>query len=183
MTDFKKSLILNGVSIAATLVVFVVFGILLRLNIIAQVTAVKNIIGQKEFLSQALENLALLNKDADNAKKYEPYVAALVPSADELVSFSADMKKLAVAQSVGINLSLNNETKPGTVDDLGSIGFEATLDGRRDAVVSFLYALEKRYYTMRIEVVDSTSQNESGDSIRAFIRGVVLYKDLSYEKN
>lgn len=178
MTDFRKSLLIQIGSIVGILTVFFIFGALLRLNIIAQVNTIVALVERKTSLSHAAENLAALKKDWEIAKRYEKEIAQLVPSSNTLVAFSANVKEIATANNVGINLSLNNETKPNSASDLGSIGFEATLNGQMAKIISFIIAFEKKYYAVKIDVIDATAQNESGDTMRVFIKGTILYKDI-----
>lgn len=172
-SDFKKNLYTNIGAIVAIVAVFVLFSILLRLNINHQISVINDIKTKRGFVSDSSSNLSLLVKQWNFVKDYVQQVSSLVPSKDSLVTFSKDIN--AIAQKKGVSLTFNFGTESGaaTSGTLGSISFSATADGSANNLLAFLQDVENKYYSLKINVLEMSKQSDIIS--RLSIGGQVFY--------
>ena len=159
MSEFKKDLLKNLGITLVILVVFVIFWILFRLNIL---------------LSQSSENLSLLIQDWEVAKNYRDQVSLLVPDKDDLVSLNKDFQIIAQKSGVNLNFSFGSESSPSTSRGLGMIGFSATVDGNESSLFAFFKEIEKSYYSMKINSLDITNTDGKG-GLRMLLSGQIFF--------
>lgn len=172
MDDFKKYLIRNGIAVGVIIVVFITFFVLFRLNIDRQLEVITHLKSQKAVVAQSAENLAILIKDWEIVKQWKDQVRKLVPQKDALVLLSKNFQDIAKLRSVSLNFSFGGETNPASQDSLGSVSFTAVAEGKRENLLQFFEDLENKYYSLKIRVLDITSQ---GTFDRAFFTGDVFF--------
>ena len=174
MKNFKKQLIIQSAIVVVILALFITFFSLFKANISHEATIIQQLDQRKATLSDAANSLALLIQDRHVAQPYEEAVKNLIPTKDSLVSFSKDVDAIAASHSVSLGFSFGDEKNAASKNDVGSISFTATLNGRIGDITQFLSELEKDYYSMNITTLDM-SRNESGDSTKVLLKGVIYY--------
>jgi hypothetical protein len=174
-SDFKKNFYINISVIVAMIVVFVSFSVLLRLSINHQISVTNDIKTKRGFVTDSSLNLSLLVKQWNFVKDYTQQVSSLVPSKDNLVTFSKDIN--AIAQKNGVSLTFNFGTEGGTATTgvLGSISFSATADGPVNGILSFLRDVEGKYYSFKINILDMSKRSDTMS--RLSISGQVFYSN------
>jgi len=172
MDSFKKQLIRDSVILGVLIVLFFVFSYLFRLNIEHKVSIISDLKNQKAILSQSSQNLSLLIKDWDIAKNYKDAVRELVPRKDELVALSKDLQVVAARNNVTLDFSFGKESNPPGGTSLGSIGFNASVRGSAQNIITFLEDLENTYYAMKIGSVEIV---ESGGGSQASLSGQMFF--------
>lgn len=174
MGNYKKTLIKEVIIILSTIGVSILFIILIKLNIIHQQEILTKLRSQRVLLSQSAENLGLLKKDWEIASQYSNKISSLVPTKDNLVLLQKDFQQLALDSGVTLNFSFGTE-KNSTQDDLGYISFSATADGSNDNVINFLKRIEEKFYSLKVDVIDISTQ--SNGLIRVLMKGQVFFSN------
>ena len=145
MSEFKKTLIKNGIVLLAIVAVLSAFLVLFKLNINHQVQIIRDLQSRKHSLSQSAENLSLLIKDWEVAKNYKEKISLLVPSKDNLVALAKDFQKVAEEKKVRLSFNFGKESNPQSSQVLGSVGFTAVIEGSSSNVLQFLEEIESQY--------------------------------------
>ena len=172
-SDFKKSLYLNIGVILGVIAVFVLFFILLQLNIEKQISLITDIRTKESSATQSAENLSVLVKEWATAKNYSQRVSLLVPLKDDLVSLKTDINDIARQSNVSLSFNFGSDTPPVGAGSLGAIAFSATVDGSSDGILSFLNNIESKYYSLRIDVLELNAL--SGSLVRLTMTGQISY--------
>ncbi len=175
MGNYKKTLLREIVITFSVIGVVILFVILIKLNIIHQQKILTTLRSQKVLLSQSAENLGLLKKDWEIASQYNDKVSSLVPIKDNLVLLQKDFQQLALDSGVTLNFSFGTE-KNSTADELGYISFSATADGSKENVVSFLKKIEEKFYSLKIDIVDISTQ--SNNLVRVLMKGQIFFQTI-----
>jgi len=139
MKDFKKRLIIQLVVMVVIIAIFITFFSLFKANISHEVSIIQQLDQHKTTLSNAADNLALLIQDRQIAQPYEDVVTKLIPTKDSLVSFSKDINTIASDNEVSLGFSFGDEKNAVSQNDVGSISFTATLNGRIGDITQFLH--------------------------------------------
>ncbi|BCX16293.1 MAG: hypothetical protein KatS3mg098_522 [Candidatus Parcubacteria bacterium] len=173
MLDFKKTLIKNLVAVGVAVVIFLIFFFLFRLDINHQVEVIQDLQGRKTALSQSAENLSLLIKEWETAKKYKERVNLLIPPKDKLVSLSNDFQKIAQEKNVNLSFNFGKEADLPSAKGLGSVSFVASLEGSFSGILAFLKEIEEKYYSLKISSFDL--MDGGADRLRININGQVFF--------
>jgi hypothetical protein len=173
-SDYKKSFYINIGVILTVVALFVLFFILLRLNILREASIISDIKLKKAFVSESAENLSSLVKDWAIVKNYSQQVSLLVPSKDDLVALSKDINAIARQDNVSLSFNFGSESNPTGAGALGSISFTATADGSMANVLAFLKDIENKYYALKANVLE-LSRPSSGLT-RLSLNGQIFYE-------
>ena len=167
--DFRKRLtIIVGIPLGISLIlaiilVFIGFDIAKRTEQIVQARS------DLLFRQQSTETLALLRQDSQQAQNYTYELDNILPSRDQLVSFSRDLSTIARQNKVDSNVNLGQEA--GGAGKLRQTSFAMTSQGPFDNFITFLKSIETARYFVNLDSIDFTRQ----DSVfRALINGKVF---------
>jgi hypothetical protein len=116
------------------------------------------------------ESLALLRQDSEKAKHYLVELESLLPSRDQLISFSSDLNMIARQNQVSVNSSLGQEVL-GSANEPGRIGFTVVSQSSFDNFLGFLKTLKNSRYFVKIETLDFGRQD---GAFKALMTGQVF---------
>lgn len=172
-SDFKKNLYINIGAIIAIVAVFVLFSVLLRMNVDHQISIINDIKTKKGFVSDSSSNLSLLVKQWNFVKDYSQQVSLLVPSKDDMVTFSKDVNSIAQRDGVSLTFNFGIENTASGAGSLGSISFSAIANGPINNILTFMQDVENKYYSLKINVLEMTKQSDT--TAKLSISGQVFY--------
>ncbi len=118
------------------------------------------------FRTKAIESLAELRSDFDKSKSYEAELKNMVPTRDQLVSFSRDFNVIANQNKINLNLSFQGGGRTASeTATLQKTGFSITTQGSFDDLLNFLKAAVKSRYFIKTNSLDLTAQGENNFNI------------------
>lgn len=177
MSEFKKNILRSGGIIGIIIVLFAIFFLLFRANILHQLDVIKELAERRNTYSHSSQGLAVLIKDWDVAQQYKDRLQLLVPKKDDIVLLSKELQARAQKDRVSIVFSFNAESETKLPQgDIGSIGFTATIEGAIKDILLFLNEIEESYYALQIQTFDlSTGITNNASLSRFFITGKVFF--------
>jgi hypothetical protein len=123
--------------------------------------------------SRALSSLASIrNQYETKAKTYLGLLYNIIPQRDQLINFSRDLRT-AAGEVESFGFSFVSESSP-TVDSLGVISFNVTIQTTISRLTEFIKNLEKFKFLV---MIDSLSiERQRGDVFQAPFRGRVFFR-------
>jgi len=157
--DFKKRLLINiGISLSVCLVLLVVlFSIASDIN--KKTEHIKNLKTELFFRLNSAGSLAILTKEAEEAKNYNLQLEKILPRYDQLVNFPRDINIIAKQAQIDINTSLGKEETPNKDTLLKQTNFSLAGQGSFENFINFLKFLEIGQYLIKIQTLDFTKQD------------------------
>ncbi|OGY99148.1 MAG: hypothetical protein A3G64_02545 [Candidatus Liptonbacteria bacterium RIFCSPLOWO2_12_FULL_60_15] len=170
--EFRKWLLVQGAVIAGILLVTT--GVLwyVRADIRARTEAIRAAQAARAFQLRAVNILATLRRERDEAKPFIPQLESFMPGRDKLISFPRDLERFSRARSVAFGFGFGAET-PATEEAAGTISFTLTASGPLNSVLAFLEDLEKSPFIVRLDGLDLT---KGGTEYSFASRGVVFFR-------
>lgn len=175
MSNFKKQLIKEGVYVGIVLVIFSVFFILFRLNIIHQTEIISGFKNKKNAVSNSINELSFLVKDWEIAKKYKKEITQLVPKKDNLVLLPKELQAIAKGSGVNLSFSFVQEGAPQSSGNLNSISFNALVNGDMEKILNFFSEVEKNYFSIKISNFDLLGPGQENNARVTFNGSVYFY--------
>lgn len=167
--NYKKKL-LTVIVIPLAMVVALVAGIFIlsvRLNkAVAEASGLKS---RFRYWVQAAESISSLRNDYRFAEPYMDMVSKLLPERDELISFPKEISDLGTKNGVMVGVALGIESV--SESKLRQTGVNMTIRGDIAAIVSFLEAMEKGRYFIRLNNLDVVAE---GGAYRLSLTGAVF---------
>jgi hypothetical protein len=156
--EFKKRLLI-AISIPATISLVLLIAIFFLASDIGNL-ANKIYQTRKDinFGLQAINSLAGLRQDYEQAKIYMPEVGGILPSKDQLLSFSKDMNTMAKLNQVSLNLNIGQENRPAA-SQLTQIDVSTAGQGTFNNLLSFLKTVENSRYFIKFGSLDFQQAN------------------------
>ncbi|MDD4931547.1 MAG: type 4a pilus biogenesis protein PilO [Candidatus Colwellbacteria bacterium] len=175
MTDFQRKLLIRlGITAA---IMAVVFGFIIYVmgDMTSVATSIKEIRSAFNIKSQAIGNLAGLQKDAEEARVGSSILQNTLPNRESLFVFTDEINRLARARNLVPVVNFTEEVQ-GTETAPGKIGFSANIAGDYEQLIDFMKALESSRYFTSIESFEMISQGSNTTGYQAVIVGEVFFK-------
>ena len=167
---FKKQLTLTISIAAGAAVIFGGFILFLSSDISGKIKEIEYARNTLDFRLQAADSLVILRRDYSEAQQYEPILDTILPTRDQLASFPRELVAGAKNREINLNVSLGEE-KQKTQNQLGTIEFTMSGQGKFDDFINFFKDMETGRYSIRFDNLDFTRQ---GDIFRTLLKGKVF---------
>jgi len=152
MTEFKKQLFLKlGIGLGGV-IVLVALTLLLSSDISRRVNQIQSQRSELFFRTQTIDVLATLKSDYEKVRPHLSFLENILPSKDQLITFSKDMETMARQNKVDLGFSFGPET-PATDGDPGYLSFTITVAGTFNDLLAFVKDVGKsRYFTNFVSI-------------------------------
>lgn len=168
--NFKKRLLITiGVPLAICLILVLAL-FFIGSNIINQTAQIEKLEADLNNRQQSSQSLASLKQGAEQAQPYLTELENILPSQDQLLSFSKDIDIIAKQNKLNLNTALGQQVSQSG-DVLRQTDFTSTGQGTFDNFINFLKSLENGRYFIKLNTLDLTSQD--GD-FNMLIKGYVF---------
>lgn len=158
--DFKKRLlIIIGIPLGVCLILATAL-FFIGSDIAKRTEQIKQLRSEIVFRLQSTESLAILSKEAEQARNYTIQLEGILPKRDQLLSFPRDLSTIARQAQVDINSTLGQEVSEST-DGLRKTDFSITGQGSFDNLINFLKLFEGGRYLTSLKMLDFTRQDGS----------------------
>jgi Tfp pilus assembly protein PilN len=157
--NFKKRLlIIIGIPLGVCLILATAL-FFISSDIAKRTEQIKQLRSEIVFGLQSTESLAILSKEAEQAKNYIVQLENILPQRDQLVTFPRDLNIIAKQAQVDANSTLGQEESSGGDAGLRQTSFSVTGQGSFDNLLSFLKFLEGGQYLVSLKMLDFTQQD------------------------
>lgn len=147
--NFRRRLLIEISTYVGIIAVLLITLYFLRADITKRTNAITELRGRLNFWAQSTQSLALLKQDAFRANDYSAAIQAALPTKDQLINFSPDIKSIAVQNKVNLNLSLGNQTIT-TENALTATDLSFTVRGELQDLTNFLAAASNSKYPVKL---------------------------------
>ena len=118
------------------------------------------------FRTRAIKSIAELRSNYEKSKPYAGEIKNILPTQDQLVSFSRDINLIANQNKINLSLSLKGGGQPRTeAPTLQKNDFSVTAQGTLQNFISFLRAVKTSRYFTKMNSLDFSKQGENTFSI------------------
>jgi len=156
--NFKKRLlIIIGIPLGVCLILATAL-FFIGSDIAKRTEQIKQLRSEIIFGLQSTESLAILSKEAEQAKNYIVQLENILPQRDQLVTFPRDLNIIAKQSQVDLNATLGQEISEST-DGLRKTDFSITGQGSFDNLINFLKLFEGGQYLVSLKMLDFTQQD------------------------
>jgi len=157
--DFKKRLLINiGIPLGVCLVLLVIL-FLIASDISRKTEHIKELRTELLFRLNSAGSLAILTKEAEEAKNYNIQLEKILPHYDQLVNLPRDINIIAKQAQIDINTSLGGEETSNKNTILKQTNFSLAGQGSFENFVNFLKFFEIGQYLIKIQTLDFTKQD------------------------
>lgn len=170
--EFRKWLLVQGTVIAGILLVAMSALWYVRADISARTETIRAAQAARAFQLRAVNILATLRRERDEAKPFIPQLESFMPGRDKLISFPRDLERFSRARNITFGFGFGAET-PATEEAAGAIAFTFTASGSLNGVLAFLEDLEKSPFIVKLDGFDLTG---SGNTYSLVSRGAVFFR-------
>jgi len=159
--DFKKRLFINiGIPLAICLILITAL-FFIGSDIAKKTEQIRELRTELFFRLHLAESLALLTKEAEQARNYTFQLERILPNSDQLVSFPRDLNMIAKQTQVDINSSLGGEEVSEKKSALRRTNFSITGRGSFENFINFLKFLETGQYIINLQTLDFARQDDN----------------------
>ncbi len=171
MHNFKRSLVINGLIVVASVLVAAT-GIFLVISLIKsdlqKVSVFKD--GVKKYREQVLALTILRQESVANSESFSKLRKAL-PQRDDLFSFRKSMELLAGEKNLKLGFSFGTETAPKD-NEPGSVSFDMSLGGTLNNSISFIKQIELGSFAAELSQVNISG---NGSEFSTRINGKIFF--------
>lgn len=172
MKDAFKNRVLTKLGVNGGLIAIVlVANIFIGMDVSRRIASIQSDRREMAVRTQAAESLVVLKEESKKGELYTRILNGILPTNDELISFSRDLKAVAVKNSVdlGFKFSGGSDEAQG---QLGHTNFKASATGKDfKNFLNFLRSMEAMPYFIDVSFI---SLNKSSSDFKSDIDGRVF---------